>query len=339
MLFVVSENQKQIEGVEVEDFIKLDIKESLIQGWVRTHPELLGEDLLIVSTELNPFEGAKDRPDLIAIDRNGDLVVIELKRDRLAGFADLQSVRYAARISTITVDDLAPYYADYCRKFAAEDVTEEDFRDRIDEFVFGSFEEFSNRPRIILCSQDFAQEITTTVLWLREFGLDISCVKIAPHEVDNKIVIVSEKIIPLPEADAYLTGIKKKEEQRQEAKQAIPTEEEICAMADEEGIGEPFRRILDFAKQNGLNLQINKRSIKYTSPANRKNALFTVWLKSGRPENEYLKLYTGNFSEFYPIDFEKAESIVGPEGWRDAYKNMDEFMWSMNRLFEAINNN
>ena len=220
MIFVITEDLSKIEQVELQSFVALDVSETKhIEEWVRRHPRILGEDLLIVSKQFEWFEGSSVRPDLIAVDREGNLVVVELKRDKLAGHADLQAVRYAAMLSTMTLERLLPYYVDYHKKTTGEDISKEELRIKVDEFVeTEDFEELSDRPRTILCSEDFSQEITTTVLWLRSFDLDISCVRITPHQLEDKIVLVSEKIIPLKESEQYLTGIQEKEEQRQESK-------------------------------------------------------------------------------------------------------------------------
>lgn len=45
---------------------------------------MLGEDLLVVSIEFDRFSNSSDRLDVLAMDRSGNLVVIELKRDSAA---------------------------------------------------------------------------------------------------------------------------------------------------------------------------------------------------------------------------------------------------------------
>jgi len=215
MIFVVNEKLTEVEKVVEDSFIKLNIWERQhIQEWIRESPELLGEELLVVSIEFDRFQNSNNRLDILTIDRAGNLVVIELKRDSFAGFADLQAIRYAAMVSAMTIESLLPYYIDYQKKVLNEEnVTEESSIIKIQEFVNSdNFDEFSNKPRIILGSEDFSQEITTTVLWLNQNGLDISCVKIKPHKIDNKIIIVPNKIIPLQEAKEYLIEIQKKEE-------------------------------------------------------------------------------------------------------------------------------
>jgi hypothetical protein len=184
-----------------------------IEEWVRENPELLGEDLLIVSIEFDKFENSSDRLDVLALDRAGNLVVVELKRDAAAGYADLQAIRYAAMVSSMTIELLLPYYTAYRKRYYDEALTDSEAKDQIIEFVESdSFAEFSNKPRIILCSEGFSQEITATVLWLRYFDIDISCVKITPYRVGGQVVIVPKVVIPLEEAKQYLIDIKRKEE-------------------------------------------------------------------------------------------------------------------------------
>lgn len=215
MILVVNENLTSFDKNNPASFQGLNIWERKhIQEWIRKTPEILGEELLVVSIEFDKFVNSGDRLDILAIDRQGNLVVVELKRDSFAGYADLQAIRYAAMISSMTIEKLLPYYIAYETKYSqTKNYSKEELVINIQEFVEKeNFQELSNKPRIILCSEDFSQEITTTVLWLNQSGLDISCVKIKPYKIDNKIIIVPNKIIPLQEAKQYLINIQKKEE-------------------------------------------------------------------------------------------------------------------------------
>lgn len=217
MIFTASKDLKHFQKVSASNFVALNVWERQhIEEWLRTTPEVLGEELLILSTEFDRFQGSNDRLDLLALDRKGNLVVIELKRDVLAAYADLQSIRYAAMISAMTIEKLLPYYIAYRVKYHGEHaLSQEEARIHLIEFVeVEEFREFSNRPRIILCSQDFSSEVTTTVLWLRQFGVDVSCVKITPYQLNDQIVIVPDYIIPLQEARQYLVDIQQKEDKQ-----------------------------------------------------------------------------------------------------------------------------
>jgi hypothetical protein len=218
MILAVKNGLNTFEKIESTTFNDLNIWERQhIQEWIRQAPEILGEQLLVVSIEFDRFVNSHDRLDVLAIDRQGNLVVIELKRDAYAGYADLQAIRYAAMVSSMTIDNLLPYYIAYQKKYLkVENPSKENSRTDIEEFVNqDSFEELSSKPRIILCSENFSQEITTTVLWLNQSGLDISCVRITPHRIGEQVVIVPNKIIPIQEAKQYLIDIQKKEEQQE----------------------------------------------------------------------------------------------------------------------------
>ena len=215
-MIYVSESQKltSIQPIRESTFSALGVWErSHMEEWIRQAPQMLGEELLIVSTEFDRFEGSKDRLDLLAVDRAGNLVVVELKRNALDSYADLQALRYAAMISAMTVETLLPHFRDYLvKKLKSPDTTEEQAREQIVEFVDSeTFVEFSNRPRVILCAENFSPEITTTVLWLRQYGVGISCVKVTPHKLKDDVVVVSTRLIPLEEAKDYLVNVQKKE--------------------------------------------------------------------------------------------------------------------------------
>jgi len=219
MIFSISSNLDKASKITESSFCGLNIWERQhIEEWVRTNPEMLGEDLLVVSIEFDRFSNSNDRLDVLALDRSGNLVVVELKRDSAAGYADLQAIRYAAMVSSMTVEVLIPYYIAYRIKYYSETLSDGDARDQIIEFVESdSFSELSNKPRIILCSEGFSQEITATVLWMRGFDIDISCVKITPYKVGEQIVIVPKVVIPLEEAKQYLIDIKRKEEVKEQS--------------------------------------------------------------------------------------------------------------------------
>jgi hypothetical protein len=77
-------------------------------------------------------------------------------------------------VSSMTIDKLVPYYVTYQNKHYGGQLDNEAARNQIVEFVGSeSFKELSNKPRIILCSEGFSKEITTTVLWLRRSQIDI----------------------------------------------------------------------------------------------------------------------------------------------------------------------
>jgi hypothetical protein len=183
-----------------------------LEQWVLHHTELLGEDLLIVSTEYDRFDRSDKRLDILALDKNGKLVVVELKLDAQGTLADLQAIRYAAFCSLMTFPEVVALRAEYAQ------VGEEEARQQILDFADDEeFATLDNKPRIILAAGHFGDtELTSCVLWLRTFQVDITCVEITPYSLpgEKSLVLVPRVIIPLPEATSYVVGTEMKEAQQ-----------------------------------------------------------------------------------------------------------------------------
>jgi hypothetical protein len=169
-----------------------------LQRVLRQRIDVLGDDLLVVAEEYGLFEDSRRRVDLLALDREGTLVVIELKRTDDGGHMELQALRYAAMVSTMTVDHLVNTYAE------ANEVDVQEARQVITSWVEEPFDELPDQVRIILVSADFSTEITSTVMWLNDtYNTDISCYRIVPYRLDAEILLDLQQIIPLPEAKDF----------------------------------------------------------------------------------------------------------------------------------------
>ena len=173
--------------------------------------------ILVVAEEYSNWEDSNRRIDLLGIDKKGNLVVIELKRTKDGGHMDLQAIRYAAMISTLTFDDLVSAYSEYLVKSESEKDAKSELLaflgwDEPDE------ERFGQEVKIILASADFSTEITTSVLWLNDSGLDIRCVRLQPYDNNVEILLDVQTIIPIPEAAKYQTQKKEKEQKERESR-------------------------------------------------------------------------------------------------------------------------
>jgi hypothetical protein len=183
-----------------------------LSKWVEQYPAILGEELLVVTSEYDRFDKTSERLDLLAIDKEGNLVVIELKRDDSGKSVDLQAIKYAAYCSTLRLGDLVDMYARYQKQKGA-DLTTEAAQGAILDFIDNDdFEELNDRPRIILVAKEFRPEVTASVLWLRKFEIDISCVKWDPYELSEDCVVFNSSVlIPLPEAINFIIQSEKKD--------------------------------------------------------------------------------------------------------------------------------
>src|SRR6478672_1313569 len=133
-----------------------------LQRALRANISVLDPDLLVVAEEFGDFADVRRRIDLLCVDREGQLVVVELKRTEDGGHMELQALRYAAMVSTMTFEQLADTYQRYLRQVRPEDADRA--RAELVEFledVGGEDAVIERRVRIILVSGGFDNQITT----------------------------------------------------------------------------------------------------------------------------------------------------------------------------------
>lgn len=168
-----------------------------------------GISTMVLAEEFNDWDGANRRIDLLCIDKERNLVVVELKRD-VGAHMDLQALRYAAMISTMRFDQAVDAHAKYLAKAGSDADPERAIR----KFLEIDEDEpiaFNDTVRIVLASANFSQELTTAVLWLNKQGkLDIRCVQIQPYAIGEKVFLDIQQVIPLPQAQRYTVALREK---------------------------------------------------------------------------------------------------------------------------------
>ena len=180
-----------------------------LQRLLKKQIDVLGEDLLILAEEFSQWEDSKRRVDLLALDSDGALVVIELKRTEDGSYMDLQAIRYAAMVSILSFRQAVETHARFLN--AESPAAEAAILDFLGETE--PPEKFGKKVRIILVSPDFSPELTTAVIWLNTQGLEIRCIRIRPYKLDQRTLLEIEQVIPLPEAQDYTVRIKEKQDE------------------------------------------------------------------------------------------------------------------------------
>lgn len=192
-------------------FQTLNLKERYdIEEWIENSPKILGEDLLIISKELPLPSGI--RLDLLTIDKNANLVIIELKRDDSGRNVEWQAIKYASYCSNFLKEDIFEYYAVYLGS------DEDEAQLKIEEFIDEEIENLNEKQRIVLVSKEFHSDVISAVFWLRDYEIDVVCVRLSPYlDGSGQLFITPDIIIPLPEAKDY---IMKKEAKQKELKRS-----------------------------------------------------------------------------------------------------------------------
>jgi hypothetical protein len=188
-----------------------------LQRLLKKQIGVIAPNTLVIAEEFGEWEESKRRIDLLGLDKDAKLVVIELKRTDDGGHMELQAIRYAAMVSTMTFERAVDIFGRYLAANGSEANAQTEILDFLgwddpDE------DSFAQAVRIILVSANFSKELTTAVMWLNKRDLDIRCVRLIPYQDDRRVLIDVQQVIPLPEAAEYQIKIREKEQREQKEK-------------------------------------------------------------------------------------------------------------------------
>jgi hypothetical protein len=216
----------KLEAVRQTTFIEEKFFERKdLQRLLKADISVIGDDLMVISEEFGDWDESNRRIDLLCLDKQARLVVIEVKRTEDGGHMELQAIRYAAMVSSMTLDQAIATYARSLDDLDAELTS----RREILEFLgLDTTEdaELTKAVRIILVSANFSTEITTTVIWLNNHGIDITCVRLKPYRINDELLVDVAQIIPLPETADYEIKVRA-QAQAQEIKKVRSARQEI----------------------------------------------------------------------------------------------------------------
>ncbi len=132
--------------------------------------EFTGEALFPVATQ--PMISAGGKPDIVALDKRGNVVVIEIKRDvdrnQLA-----QCLEYAGWARTTSLDELARIYHNATDRFFEE---WREFTESTAPLIL------TRKPRLMLVARDFHGRTESAFEFLMENGLPVTVIRVSLYE-------------------------------------------------------------------------------------------------------------------------------------------------------------
>jgi hypothetical protein len=161
--------------------------EAELERWLNETPEaILDEPILLFARQPGLSTGI---PDLLGLDRYGNVVVVELKRgDSGSGSASEASIisqpqLYAQALDRYDYNDLGNLYSEYRdREWSVRDVVSE-HSSLLAAFnaFFGTDSkpwELNQTQRLVVVAESMTSQTRNSARWLRDRGLDIQCVEV-----------------------------------------------------------------------------------------------------------------------------------------------------------------
>jgi len=208
-MFKIDAAANSITSLTIRTFGDLGFSERKnLQEWIAKEPSCLGEELLVIQKEFSGFSDTHERLDILALDKQGSLVLIENKLDDTGRDVTWQALKYASYCSRLSKENICSIY----QEFLAKTDPTADARELITEFLEADeYEEVvvnkGITQRIVLIAANFRKEVTSTVLWLLNFKLRVQCFVVTPYSMGDQHFLNIEQIIPTKDAEEFMIGL------------------------------------------------------------------------------------------------------------------------------------
>ena len=161
-----------------------------LEQWIKSNPIILGENISVIGEQVQTASGEMD---FLCIDRAGNIIIVELKRDRLKREVLAQAIDYASAVADWDVDKIS----EECLRFTGEKIEDhlsEAFKELdIENFVIGK------EQRILIVGFSVDESLQRMVEWLsNEYGVTINIIILKYVQTPNGEELLARTMI-IPE--------------------------------------------------------------------------------------------------------------------------------------------
>ena len=274
---------------------KLDL-ESRLETWLDNDISILADALLVIGRQVITDYGGK--LDLLCIDRNGDLVIVELKKDKTAREVIAQALDYASWVKDLSnerVREIANAYLltkngsnlenAFCEKFSSE------FPDILNA-----------QHNIIIVAAQIDSSSERIIKYLSEtYGVRINVATFQYFCDSSGRELLARKL--LMEAEIQPVNISKRNPNL--------TMEELVEIADSNEVGKVYRLLYNEIIPKIFWINTTTRGLALRGKSQNSQVILNLLLTESTPkEGLKFKVYINRLSKYLNIDVEEWANLL-----------------------------
>ncbi len=247
--------------------------ESHLESWLENSPWAIAQEpLLIIGRQTSAFQGEYGTifPDLLGIDKDGNIVIIELKKGRTPREVIAQLLEYAAWANDLSDKQISDIANSYLKNAGNESSIEKAF---MESFETDDFPVLNQRLRLFIAAEEITPSVAKVSRFLRQVhGIDVTCVKFSIFQTESgEILVNSEAIVGFEDIVNPKKTISQRWDGDKPAKEIIREKVREFIAGDKNKIFSPkdiFQLILlqyPTFNKNTVSCQIMSDSVNHTS--------------------------------------------------------------------------
>jgi len=182
-----------------------------LEKWIKTNSQILGDDILVFGEQVRTRSGQLD---YIGIDNDGNIVIVELKRDKLARDVLAQAIDYASDVANWDLEKLN----DICLKFSGKSL-EDHITEKLESVELKDLV-INKAQRLLLVGFSINEPLSRMIEWLSsKYDLGINAIILNYGVTSTGLELLSRTVI-IPEE------IEKEKANKKSKSFTIPTSDE-----------------------------------------------------------------------------------------------------------------
>jgi len=168
--------------------------EKHLEGWLENSPWAIAQEPLLIigrQTSASQEESETIFPDLLGLDKDGNLVIIELKKGKTPRDVVAQILEYAAWANDLSEENIRDIASNYFAKIGIEEDIETQF---LETFEVDEIPPLNRMLRLFIAAEEIAPSVAKVSRFLRQVhGVDINCIKFAIYQTESGEILVSSE--------------------------------------------------------------------------------------------------------------------------------------------------
>ena len=194
-IFKLKQEDNNIENAVLIPAKKTSLElERHLECWLENSPWAIAQEpILIISRQESAFQEEIQRicPDLLGIDKDGNLVIIELKKGRTPREVIAQLLEYAVWANDLSDDKIYDIASSYFRSM--------DIEKNLEQLIIETFEteeipNLNQRLRLFIAAEEISPSVAKVCRFLRQVhGVDVNCIQFNIFQTESGEVLVNSE--------------------------------------------------------------------------------------------------------------------------------------------------
>jgi len=295
---------------------KLNLEERL-EGWLEADISLISDDLIVIGRQVETEGGIID---LLCLDLNGDIVIVELKRDKTQREVTAQVFDYASCVNNFSYEDINNIAKTY---FNDKTSLEEAFKIKFD--VSKLPDNFNQYQKLIIVASELDEGTERIVRYLSEKnGVSINAATFQFFkDEDGKEYLGKVFLIDPKEVEQKNEKISKR------SRPITLTEEGVTELARQQGVDKLYQRLANWAGEKFDRTRTTQSGISFDGKMGKSiNAIFCLNLEeSSVNKGIFYYLYLDRLAQYMNKDLDKINSLLPPDTEKDKAGQAGNVCW------------